>query len=116
MSRPSFSYSFDPATRLVAHPLHPRKRTSVGCFSDLSFGPSADAQVFGCHHPNIATKRHATKIVIWIRRVLLRIPEARLVTARWPDANVWLVLRFVAGRPKVLQPYPLRLSFSLQRR
>jgi len=29
-------------------------------------GPSADAQVFGCHHPNIATKRHAAKILIWM--------------------------------------------------
>jgi hypothetical protein len=29
-------------------------------------GPSADAQVFGCHHPNIATQRHATKIMIWM--------------------------------------------------
>src|ERR1700676_3717282 len=26
---------------------------------------SADAQVFGCHHPNIATLRHPTKAIIW---------------------------------------------------
>src|ERR1700676_831699 len=26
---------------------------------------SADAEVFGCHHPNIATLRHPTKAIIW---------------------------------------------------
>jgi hypothetical protein len=26
---------------------------------------AADAQVFGCDHPNIATKKHATKQIIW---------------------------------------------------
>jgi hypothetical protein len=28
-------------------------------------GAAADAQVFGCDHPNIATKKHATKQIIW---------------------------------------------------
>src|SRR5215475_1654630 len=37
----------------------------------LGTGPSADVQVFGCHHPNIATKKHATRLIvrrpIWIQ-------------------------------------------------
>ena len=35
--------------------------------ADMDFrcnGPSADAQAFGCHHPNIATKKQETKSVI----------------------------------------------------
>jgi hypothetical protein len=37
--------------------------------ADMDFrchGPSADAQAFGCHHPNIATKKQETKSVIWM--------------------------------------------------
>jgi len=33
---------------------------------EVSTTSPLDAQVFSCHHPNIATKRHATKILIWM--------------------------------------------------
>lgn len=33
---------------------------------DRREGPPADAQLFGCHHPNIATKRPAAEpVIIW---------------------------------------------------
>jgi hypothetical protein len=41
------------------------RKAEIERILNIDHVPPADGQVVGCHHPNIATKKHATIEIIW---------------------------------------------------